>query len=195
MRRFVFLGIILLGSQILNSQDSLKILKSIAFNGLDGPYIFDETQYHVNDKNKLIVDSYTKGDTLIVQVDNSYSDSFQLTLESEYKPSESSYDLPAKMIILSDIEGKFNAFSSFLIANKVIDDNHNWIYDDGHLVLLGDFVDRGKNVTQVLWLIYKLEHQALKHGGRVHYILGNHEILNFHGDHRYNRGKYIKLAQ
>ncbi|WAC03283.1 metallophosphoesterase [Lacinutrix neustonica] len=29
----------------------------------------------------------------------------------------------------------------------------------------------------------------------VHFILGNHEILNFHGDHRYNRGKYIKAAQ
>jgi hypothetical protein len=48
-------------------------------------------------------------------------------------------------------------------------------------VLLGDFVDRGSESVQVLWLIYKLEQEAAKHNGKVHYILGNHEILNIQG--------------
>jgi hypothetical protein len=33
--------------------------------------------------------------------------------------------------------------------------------------LNGDFVDRGENVTQVLWLIYKIENQAQKQGGKL----------------------------
>jgi hypothetical protein len=60
----------------------------------------------------------------------------------------------------------------------------------GHLVLVGDFVDRGTMVTEVLWLIYSLESQAEAAGGKVHYILGNHEIMNMNGDHHYVHPRY-----
>jgi len=50
------------------------------------------------------------------------------------------------------------------------------------LVLVGDCVDRGQEVTQVLWLIYKLEIAAKNKGGSVHFVLGNHEIMNFQGN-------------
>ncbi len=99
------------------------------------------------------------------------------------------------MVVISDIEGNYNAFMGFLYANCIVDANHDWIFNNGHLVLVGDFVDRGKNVTQVLWLIYKLEQQAALKNGKVHFTLGNHEVLNFQGDYRYNRGKYIKAAK
>src|SRR5690606_14672285 len=105
------------------------------------------------------------------------------------------YEMPQRIAVLSDIEGNFNGLSSFLINNHIIDANYNWTFGDGHLVLTGDFVDRGNHVTQVLWLIYKLEMQAEKQGGKVHLILGNHEIMNFQGNWRYNKRKYIKLAQ
>ena len=77
----------------------------------------------------------------------------------------------------------------------MIDNNYNWTFGNGHLLLNGDFVDRGKNVIQVLWLIYKLENQADKQGGKVHYILGNHEIMNFQGNANYNKKKYKRIAQ
>ncbi|WAC03282.1 hypothetical protein N7U66_06875 [Lacinutrix neustonica] len=60
------------------------------------------------------------------------------------------------MVVISDIEGNYEAFASFLFANKIMDENHNWIFGTGHLVLVGDFVDRGKNVTQVLGLFTSL---------------------------------------
>lgn len=172
-----------------------KNFKHIAFDGNDGPYIIDGILYSVSEKNTFLKTSEFNRDSILVKVDNKDKDEFYVSLFSDYKVPETIYEQPKKLITISDIEGNFNAFSSFLKANEIIDDNHNWIYDDGHLVLNGDFVDRGNNVTQILWLIYKLEQQAKKQDGHVHFILGNHEILNFYGDHRYNRGKYIQVAQ
>lgn len=173
-----------------------KKKKEIAYNGNDGPYIINDTLlYSITSKSKLTVTPVFNKDSIIVRINNSDENKFYFSLKSNYTIPETTYSLPEKMIVISDIEGNFNAFSSFLYANEIIDENYNWIFGNGHLVLGGDFVDRGKNVTQVLWLIYKLEHQAKKQNGVVHFILGNHEILNFYGDHRYNRGKYIKAAQ
>ncbi|WP_339144620.1 metallophosphoesterase [Croceitalea sp. MTPC5] len=169
--------------------------KPIVLNGKDGPYIINDTLYRVNAKNKLLTVPEFLSDSLVIRADNVDNDEFYLKLRSKYIPSKSTFQPSEKMMVISDIEGKYNAFSSFLFANQVIDENHNWVYGKGKLVLVGDFVDRGKNVTQVLWLIYKLEQQALKAGGKVHFILGNHEVLNFQGNHTYNRGKYIKVAQ
>ena len=81
------------------------------------------------------------------------------------------------------------------MASKIIDKNANWVYGNGHLVLNGDFIDRGNQASQVLWLIYHLENQAEKNGGKVHYILGNHEIMNLYGDVSYNDSKYIEVAK
>ena len=103
--------------------------------------------------------------------------------------------MPGKLIAISDIEGNFGGLYSFLLANKVIDKRCNWIFGKGHLVLNGDFVDRGKQVTQVLWLIYKLDQQALESGGKVHYILGNHEIMMLQGNVSYANFKNIEAAK
>lgn len=76
----------------------------------------------------------------------------------------------------------------------MIDAGLNWTFGNGHLVLLGDFVDRGVSVTQVLWLIYKLEQEAAQAGGTVHYILGNHEIKNLQANFQSSNEKYFKVA-
>lgn len=98
------------------------------------------------------------------------------------------------ILAISDIEGNFRTFRDFLINSGVIDTNLNWTFGNGHLVLLGDFVDRGASVTQVLWLIYKLEHEAAQAGGRTHYILGNHEIKNLQGNYLSSHKKYFNVA-
>ncbi|WP_452223174.1 metallophosphoesterase [Lacinutrix chionoecetis] len=170
--------------------------RALEFNGNDGPYIINDTLlYSVNTQNRLTVTPFFNRDSIAVIVDNKAKDTFYIGLEKGYTTPNTVYSSHDKVMVISDIEGNFNAFYSFLYANKIIDKNYNWIYGNGHLVLGGDFVDRGTNVTQVLWLIYKLDHQAKKQKGTVHFILGNHEILNFYGDHRYNDNKYIKVAQ
>ena len=49
-------------------------------------------------------------------------------------------------------------------------------------------------VTEVLWLIYSLEEKAKAAGGYVHYILGNHEIMNMSNDLRYVQNRYMRAC-
>lgn len=124
------------------------------------------------------------------------SSSFTITvpLQTTFLPEPSTYEMPAKILLLSDIEGGFSSFRKLLIVNEVVDANLDWAYGEGHLVLAGDFVDRGYFVTQVLYLIFKLEQQAKQAGGKVHYILGNHEIMNMQGNDDYAAFKYTSVA-
>lgn len=78
---------------------------------------------------------------------------FSFTLETSPANDVFEFQTPNKIITISDIEGNYKTFRNFLIANKVIDENLNWIFENGHLVLNGDFVDRGHFTTQVLWFI------------------------------------------
>ncbi|MCZ2297840.1 MAG: metallophosphoesterase [Chitinophagales bacterium] len=169
--------------------------KTFNLNGIDGPYIIDNQLYEVTKENKLLNRNIDIKEKLIVKVDNSDNDQFTFQLKDSITSEPDFYELPEKLIVISDIEGNFDGFLSFLINNGVIDKNFNWTFGNGHLLLNGDFVDRGENVTQVLWLIYKLEQEALNQNGKVHYILGNHEIMNFQGNAHYANKKYKRVAQ
>ena len=170
----------------------------------DGPYIYakngliEEINVIKGKKSKYffhrqIYDSIPN--QFFCQVYNEDNDNFYFNIQKEKVIESSYYNMPSKMIVISDIEGNWNGFYSFLLSNKIINEQYNWIFDDGHLVLLGDFMDRGKNVFQVLWLIYKLEQEALIYGGKVHYILGNHEIMNIYYDLDFIDSNYCAIAQ
>lgn len=104
------------------------------------------------------------------------------------------YSKPQKIIAISDIEGHFDYLKEVLRGNMVIDEDYNWIFSQGHLVVVGDIFDRGNHVTECLWLIYKLEKEAREAGGQVHVILGNHEVMALQGDHRYIHKKYKRIT-
>ena len=99
------------------------------------------------------------------------------------------------IIVLSDIEGNFEAFYKLLHYNNLIDEAGNWKFGKGHLVIAGDMVNRGEFVDESLLLLYKLEHQAFAQGGRVHYLLGNHDMMLIKGDLRYVHKKYFDIAK
>ncbi|MCK5171323.1 MAG: metallophosphoesterase [Bacteroidales bacterium] len=99
------------------------------------------------------------------------------------------------LIAISDIHGQYEVLVKLLKEHHVIDKNFNWIFGKGHLVILGDVLDRGPNVTEALWLIFRLEQQAKKSGGMVHVLLGNHEMMVLNNDIRYTHEKYITTAQ
>jgi Calcineurin-like phosphoesterase len=173
----------------------------------DGPYvIYRNNKIYINyisvdedGKPKLSVDSsHTMADrskvilNIATDVPGTY---FKVKLKDKNPIEKSEFPRPKKMLVVSDIEGEFGALRKFLQANKVIDDQYNWTFGDGRLLLVGDFVDRGKQVTEVLWLIYSLEEKAHAAGGDVHYVLGNHEIMNLSGDLRYLNAKYQRSSQ
>ncbi len=171
----------------------------------DGPYVFYKKKMVIvrsvyRKSNGLLVakkEIYnSKKDVpfLICKVDDESKASFKIKLHSDYAVPPSVYPESKKIFAIADIEGNFNAFATTLQGNGIINKNFKWTYGDGHLVLVGDFFDRGNNVTEVLWLIYELERQAAHKGGMVHFIIGNHEAMNFRGDDRYVKAKYFKVA-
>ena len=119
---------------------------------------------------------------------------FNVQLKQKLSDEKSEYKGIKKMLVISDIEGNFEALRKLLQGNKVIDENFNWTYGKDHLVLVGDFVDRGTMVTEVLWLIYSLEEKAKAAGGYVHFILGNHEIMNMSNENDYVNERYKQHA-
>ena len=171
----------------------------------DGPYVF----YRRKSVHLKSIERKSNGDLIVkketysskkdvpsflCKVDGDSNASFKVKLHSDYTVPPSVYPQPEKLFAISDIEGNFKAFAQSLIGNGIINDAFEWTFGNGHLVLVGDFFDRGNNVTEVLWLIYELERQAAEQGGIVHFIIGNHEEMNLRGDVRYVEDKYFKVA-
>ena len=99
-----------------------------------------------------------------------------------------------EIVAISDIHGEYPLFVELLQQHGVIDTALNWIFGAGHLVVNGDIFDRGTGVTDALWLTYKLQRQAISTGGKVHYLMGNHELMVLDDDLRYVHKKYEVIA-
>lgn len=164
----------------------------------DGPYILDrpdssliifQNRDYSFDSIKVANSDLDKTD-FTCDFDSIDCPSFTFRLMTDKIVSVDSISTPDKLIAISDIEGNFKKYYQLLIANNVIDSNYNWIYGNGHLVIVGDLVDRGDYVTQCLWLTYHLENEAEKSGGKVHYLLGNHEQIVLLGYDVYCAPKY-----
>jgi hypothetical protein len=150
----------------------------------EGPYIFykNDSTVHVNYvKGNPDVGFYASAKEYHTDSLNSVtcyypldSSQFQIPIHSNFEIPKSRYSDTGKILAISDIESNYKTFRDFLIKNNVINQNLEWIFGNGHLVLVGDFVDRGYFTTQVLWFIYTLDHAAQRHGGLVHFIIGNH---------------------
>lgn len=96
-----------------------------------------------------------------------------------------------KIVAMSDIHGQYDVARSLLLKHGVIDEDLNWVFGKGHLVIVGDVFDRGDQVNATLWMIYHLQQEAAAVGGRVHYLLGNHETMILEGDIRYLNKRYL----
>ena len=170
----------------------------------EGPYVFykndstfevnfirgkRETGFYVDKKGHSTASEVTV--SCYFQIDTTR---FDFTLNPTIEIPKSTYNDGNPVIAISDIEGGYKSFRDFLINSKVIDTDLNWTFGKGHLVLVGDFVDRGWSVTQVLWFIYKLEQEAKKHGGFVHFIIGNHELKNMQGNYGASADKYLAVS-
>ncbi len=171
----------------------------------DGPYVFYKdgkiiAKSIISNKEGLNVSSntYSLEEKNKIEINCTFKEypawNFSTKLKNNLNNEPVIYPEVEKIFAISDIEGNFEALRKLLISNDVIDENYNWIFGNGHLVIAGDLFDRGLNVTEVLWLIYSLEEKAKEKGGYVHFILGNHELMNMNGNTKYVRNKYIENA-
>ena len=99
--------------------------------------------------------------------------------------AQDSFEGVDRIVAIGDVHGDLDAFAGLLRTAKLVDNRNNWTGGKTHLVIPGDFIDRGNNSRKVMDLLMALEPQAQKAGGRVHALLGNHEAMNLYGDLRY----------
>jgi hypothetical protein len=107
--------------------------------------------------------------------------------------------------VIGDIHGDFDVLKTILKKAKLINNSLKWIGGKSHLVQLGDLLDgkiRSNNPINndsisameeftIFEFLNDLDKQARKYGGRIHYLLGNHEIMNILGDFRYVLDKHM----
>jgi len=112
--------------------------------------------------------------------------------------AERPYDIKtdARVVVFGDVHGAYDELVSLLKETGIINSNLNWAGGESHLVSLGDLIDRGPRSRDVLELMIKLQTQALKSGGEVHVLLGNHELMAMIGDRRYiTQADYTTFAK
>jgi len=90
-----------------------------------------------------------------------------------------------RVVAVGDVHGSYEALLSLLRGTGMVDDALVWAGGRDHLVLIGDLIDRGSADREVLDLVRRLQPEAAQAGGRVHAILGNHEVMNLARDLRY----------
>ena len=92
---------------------------------------------------------------------------------------------PSRIVVVGDVHGDLAALVDILVDAGVIDSRRTWKGGTAIFVQTGDVPDRGPHSRKVMDLLIDLEKQARKAGGRVHALLGNHEVMNMLGDLRY----------
>lgn len=105
------------------------------------------------------------------------------------------FNQKSKIFAVGDVHGEYDSLVKLLINSNVIDKEFNWKFNNGMLIFMGDLVDRGDKVTEVLWLMHQLSNQAAQEKGSVHILLGNHELLVLANDNRYIHEKYQLLTR
>jgi hypothetical protein len=86
-----------------------------------------------------------------------------------------------RVVAVGDVHGALDNFVQILQMAGLVNDDAHWVGGTTHLVQTGDVLDRGKDAPKVLDLLMRLEKEAKKAGGRVHALLGNHEVMNLLG--------------
>jgi len=145
-------------------------------------------------KGKVISKTLAKTAGAVIAPECGYAKPVAVRDESPTFPVPAKFTA-RKLVALSDVHGQFDTMVKLLQANGVIDRELKWSFGDGHMVMIGDMLDRGPKVTEVLWFLYQLEAEARAAGGAVHTMLGNHEAIVLYDDLRYINPKYATVAK
>ena len=99
-----------------------------------------------------------------------------------------------RIVAVGDLHGDYDQYIEVLTTNGLVDEQLRWQGGKTHFVQLGDVVDRGPDSLRIIRHLMKLEKEARKKGGRVHVLIGNHEVMNIQNDLRYvHPGEYSAL--
>lgn len=100
-------------------------------------------------------------------------------------PGPLRHPAPPRLVAIGDLHGDLGATRAALRLAGAIDARDQWVGGTLVLVQTGDVFDRGDDELEIEQLFDRLARQAEAAGGRVHRLLGNHELMNVAGDFRY----------
>ena len=96
-----------------------------------------------------------------------------------------------RVVAVADVHGAYDRFVAILRAAGLVDRDARWSGGRAVFVQTGDLLDRGPESRRALDLVRRLEREASRAGGRVHSLIGNHEVMRMVGDLRYvSSGEY-----
>jgi hypothetical protein len=178
-----------------NIKEILEVL-NIPYEGVsDGPYVTQSetgrTAYWVN-KSETHTQEINSQDSQIIEYNGVKA---KLWSHTPKEVKQLAYNGNFKIGAVSDIHGQYDTFIKLLRNNGVIDNQEKWSFGNGHFVVAGDIFDRGPQVTEVLWFLYDLEKQAEKKGGKLHVLLGNHDVMVLNGNLRSVHPKYTEIGK
>lgn len=90
-----------------------------------------------------------------------------------------------RVVAVGDVHGAYDRLVAILRAAKLINARDRWSGGRAILVQTGDVLDRGPDSRKALDLLRRLERESTRAGGRVHSLLGNHEVMRMVWDWRY----------
>lgn len=167
----------------------------------DGPYVLYQPDGStrvicVDPKGNIQDTTYTvlPNDFTLHVVDHKGRYPFDVKLHPVKRPDWNDAQ-PDKVFVMSDPHGRLDCLISLLQGNGIIDKKYHWSFGPNHLMVIGDIFDRGHDVPQIFWLFYQLEAEAQQAGGKVSFLLGNHEPMVLANDLRYTKDKYKELAK
>lgn len=199
MQEMKRLKLLILLISLLQSHLTAQPLQDITIKGYGDLYVLYNT-----DNSVRVLAAQTDGDVLdttftklpdnlklhYTAADLDTSVDFEFSLHSRIKHSWRQ-EKPQKTLVVSDLHGHIGAFVDLLKGNGVVNDSLNWIYGKNQLIFIGDILDRGRDDNGIAWLLYKLEKEAEDAGGRMDFILGNHEDLVLKDDIRYVHEEHL----
>ena len=94
-------------------------------------------------------------------------------------------ETPERIVAVADVHGAYDRFVAILRAAGLIDGREHWSGGRTIFVQTGDVLDRGPDSRRAMDLLRRMEGEASRAGGRVHALLGNHEVMRMLGDLRY----------
>ena len=152
------------------------LASSAELSGIQGPVIIrqqENLQLQAWCQNQRIKQTLPAETTQIQLECGSQNLSYPL----QHQPFSIQAELPQadQIAVISDLEGNVDFFQHWALKNGVTDVHGDWAFGKGQVIILGDAVDRGRQVFALLWRLYQLAQQAQQAGGQLLLLHGNHE--------------------
>lgn len=100
------------------------------------------------------------------------------------QPAAESQTAPPRIVVIGDLHADIGVTRQVFQLAGATDANDAWIGGSLTIVQLGDFIGRSDDDREVLDFIFAIRDKAEAGGGKVHALIGNHEVFGARVDNQ-----------